>query len=154
MTDPEPKQEQRQTQDLFERILDKVNGDPMKALLAKAKEEIPGEFGVSGSNQELVDHLKKAEAVGSVTRQQVFALLQEAEENGDQTILYYTPKTDAIRDLCSDPDEVAKKLFGEGWRETSSFPYLPRLANGSEVVDFRTHYAGKAKDWLMKVYTF
>lgn len=154
MTEPIIKQELRETQDLFERILDKVNTDPIKALLAKAKEDMPGDFGITGSSQELVDHLKRAKSLGSLTQDQVFALLQEAEENGVQTILYYTPKSDAIRALCSNPAEVAKILFGEGWQVTAGFPYLPRLESGWEVVDFRTPYAGKPKDWLMKVYTF
>ncbi len=156
MTDEStPQQGRPEQQDLFERIYNKVNADPIKALLEKAKEEMPsGDFGISGSNQELVDHLKRAASDRAIARQQIFALLQEAEENGVQTILYYTPKSEAIRDLCSNPEEVAKRLFGADWRTKAGFPLLPRLTSGYEVVDFRSPYAGKGTDWLMKIYTF
>lgn len=155
MGEPGVKQEQRDQQDLFERVFNKVNADPIKALLAKAKENMPkGDFGISGSNQELVDHLKRAVGARAITREDVFDLLQEAEENGGQTILYYIPKSDTVRDLCSSPEEVAKRLFGLGWRTKAGFPLLSHATSGYDVVDFRTPYAGKSNDWLMKVYTF
>ena len=146
--------EESKKQDLFERVLDKVNSDSVKAFLTNAKEEQPGDFGISGSAVELVDHLKSAVSLNCVTRDQVFSLLQEAEENGAQTILYYTPKTDAVRKLLDEPEEVGHRLFGEDWRKKMSFPFLPRLRGGWEIVDFRTPYAGKRKDWILKLYTF
>src|SRR4051794_32208678 len=81
MVEPGAQSEQRDQQDLFERVLDKVNASSIKGLLSRAKEEAPGDFGTSGSNSELVEHLKRAVGVSSVTRDQVFSLLQEAEEN-------------------------------------------------------------------------
>lgn len=146
--------QQHETQDLFERVLDKVNADAIKKLLAEANENQPGDFGTSGSAQELVDHLKRAVSIRSVSQDQVFSLLQEAEENGGQTILYYTPRTDDVRDICCDPSEVARRLLGEEWRAQAGFPLLPRLREGREIVDFRTPYASKSKDWLLKLYTF
>ena len=151
---PATEPEESKKQDLFERVLDKVNSDSVKALLTKLKEEQPGDFGISGTAGELVDHLKNAVRLNCVTREQVFSLLQEAEENGAQTILYYTPKTDAVRKLLDEPEEVGRRLFGEDWRKKMSFPLLPRLRDGWEIVDFRTPYAGKSKDWILKVYTF
>lgn len=139
-------------QDLFERVLDQVNVATVKSFLANAKEVKPGDFGTTGNAEELIGHLRNAVNERSVTRAQVFSLLQEGEENGNQTILYYSPKSDAVRDLCSDPVEVARRLFGG--TETTNFPRLPRLREGWEIVDFRTPYAGNARDWLMKVYTF
>ncbi len=153
MTEPTIKQEPEE-QDLFDRVLDKVNADSIRAALVRAKEDKPGDFGASGTKAELIAHLRRAVALGSMTREQVFSLLQEAEENGGQTILYYSPKSEEVRALCSRPEEVARLLFGEEWRETSGFPKLPRLKSGYEVVDFRTPYGGKANDWLIKVYTF
>ena len=149
-----PDSKQPESQNLYERVIDKVNADSIKALLAKAKDDTQGDFGTSGNTEELVDHLKRAVGVGSLTSERVYSLLQEAEENGGQTILYYVPKTEGTRQLCSDPDEVARRLFGADWRNTAGFPLLPRLDTGWEIVDFRTPYSGKASDWLMKVYTF
>lgn len=155
MTKPvDQKQEPVEQQDLFERILAKVNADPIKVLLAAAKEDAPEDFGTSGTLPELVDHLKRAVALGSVTKERVWGLLQEGEENGGQTILYYAPKDEEVRGLCCRPEEVARRLFGEGWRQGMGFPQLPRLSDGQTIVDFRTPYAGKGEDWLLKIYTF
>jgi len=149
-----PDPNKTESQDLFERVRDKVNADSIKAVLSKAKDDIPGDFGISGNSEELLGHLRDAVNAGSLTTEQVYALLQEGEENGVQTILCYAPKSEETRQLCSDPSEVAKRLFGENWSTSTGFPLLPRLETGWEIVDFRTPYAGKSSDWLMKVYTF
>lgn len=145
---------QTASQDLFERVVDKVNRETIRTALSKAKDATQGDFGVSGGPEDLIGHLRRAVAVGGMTNEQVYALLQEGEENGGQTILYYYPKNEGVRQLCSNPEEVAKRLFGDGWRTTTGFPRLTRLEAGWDIVDFRTPYAGKSSDWLMKVYTF
>jgi hypothetical protein len=148
MADPKPQQ------DLYERVQAKINNDAIKELLSRAKEDAPGDFGTSGKTEQLIEHLRNAVAQRRITIGQVFSLLQEAEENGGQTILYYTPQTKEVCDLCSNPAEVARRLFEGKGEAVAGFPQLPRLSTGYEVVDFRTPYMGKARDWLMKVYTF
>lgn len=141
-------------QDLFERVFAKVNADPLRGLLVEYAEKHPGEIRTSGAKADLVDHLKAAVDAGRVPRERVFALLQEGEENGGQTILYYVPKSKAVRERYSRPEEVAATLFGADWERTQQFPRLPRLTNTYQVVDFRVGYMGKPQDWLMKVYSF
>jgi len=77
-----PDRNKTESQDLFERVRDKVNADSIKAVLSKAKDDIPGDFGISGNSEELLGHLRDAVNAGSLTTEQVYALLQEGEENG------------------------------------------------------------------------
>ncbi|QEL19357.1 hypothetical protein [Limnoglobus roseus] len=140
-------------QDLFERIKGKVNKEPIRQLLLEYKEQHK-DILTGGTQEELVDQLKSAELAGQIPRSRLFGLLQEFEENGNQSLLYYSPATAAIRELCRSPEEVAKLLFGADWRKTQGFPKLARLSGGWEVVDFRTNIPGKPTDWLMKIYTY
>lgn len=140
--------------DLFERLQSKVNKDTIYSLLAEYAQRFPGEIQVSGNKPELIDHLRNAAAIGRIPQEQVFDLLREGEENGGQTVLYYTPKSVAVRERCSRPEELAETLFGANWRQEQKFPKLIGLSSGYEVVDFRVGYMGKPNDWLMKIYTF
>ena len=139
-------------QDLFARIKEKVNKDFVRAFLASIPNEHPEDTQLNANLPELVDQIEAAHAAGRVAREQVLALLQEFEENGNQTLLFYSPSTAAASQLCCTPEEVATRLFGSAWRV--GFPRLIKLDNGWEVVDFRIGLPGKPGDWLMKIYTY
>jgi hypothetical protein len=139
-------------QDLFERVQGKVNKEPVKALLAEYQHLFPGEISTSGNKPELVEQLRDACTVGRIPRTRVFELLRECEENGNQTVLYYSPKTAAAAQACENPMELANRLFGANWHQI--FPRLPRLTSGYQVVDFRIGLRAKPRDWLLKLYTY
>lgn len=139
-------------QDLFERIKEKVNRDFVRAFLAAIPNEHPEDVQLNANLPELIEQIKAAFGAGRVSREKVLGLLQEYEENGNQTVLYYSPISAAASQLCCTPEVVATKLFGSGWR--AGFPRLIKLDNGWEVVDFRIGLRDKPTDWLMKIYTY
>jgi hypothetical protein len=139
-------------QDLFDRVQGKVNKDPLKALLAEYQQLYPGEITTSGNKPELVEQMRAACAIGRIPRDRIFELLREYEENGNQTVLYYSPKTAAAAQACENPEALAVRLFGTDWRHI--YPKLPRLTNGYQVVDFRVGLRDKPGDWILKVYTY
>lgn len=141
-------------QDLFVRVQDKVNLKPLKTFLAEFQGIYPGRIVTTGNQPELIEHLRDVVAQKLIPIERVFNLLRECEENGNQTILYYSPKTAAVRELCRDPEAVAARLFGADWERTQDFPKLVSLANGYEVVDFRVGLPDKPSDWLLKIMTF
>lgn len=141
-------------QDLFERVADKVNRDPIHSLLSEYRALFPGEIQVSGNKADLVAHLRSAVDMGRIPRARVFSLLQDGEENGSQIIMYLRPKTKDVLEKCRNPQKVARELFGKDWAKTKGFPRLTRLTSGWDVADFRIGHLGKPNDWLLKVYTF
>src|SRR5262249_27017983 len=104
--------------------------------------------------ERLLEHLREAVDAGRIPRDRVFALLQDHEENGSQSILYYSPITEAVRERCRDGEGVAQSLFGPDWREEQGFPRLIRLESAYVTVDFRVGLPDKPNDWLMKLYSF
>ena len=72
-------------QDLFDRVQAKVNKEPLKAVLVEYQQQHPGEISTSGVKADLIGHLRDACSIGRIPRERVFALLQEYEENGNQT---------------------------------------------------------------------
>jgi hypothetical protein len=140
--------------DLFDRLGDKVNKDPIREVLVEYRDKYPGEIQVSGNKADLVGHLRAAVTSGRIPRRRAFELLQEGEENGNQIIHYFKPTNDAVLRKCRSPQQVAEQLFGKNWQTTKGFPRLTKLKGGWDIVDFRTPYQEKPNDWLLKVYTF
>lgn len=139
-------------QDLFERVAEKVNKDFIRAFLIEFKPQFPEDIHLEASLGELVGQIKDAVTLGRIPRERVLKLLQEFEENGNQTLLYYLPVSDEISATCRDANGIAERLFGASWRE--EFPKLTRLNNGYSVVDFRIGVPGKPNDWILKIYTY
>ena len=95
-------------------------------------------------------NLRDALTSGAVPMTDVFRLIQDSEENGDQHISYWRipPK---LREML-EFEPVAMRLFGEKWKQTvSKFPSLTLKPESYVVSDFRS-VAGKPLDWVLKIY--
>jgi hypothetical protein len=110
---------------------------------------------VSAKNYEEVveTNLRQAIAEGYVTKDELYGLLREAEENGRQHIFFYRAKEDVA--YYKDPEAVASKKWGKAWRE--QFPQFEFLPRDWVAADFRPTKSGESvdapsEDWILKVY--
>lgn len=140
---------------LCDRIRSKVNVHTLRAFLKLQSEKHQrGEIVIGSTKEEMSHNLNEAISQGLIPIGEAIDLLREGEENGHQTILYYRPKSLKATDLCRQPENIAKSLFGKNWRTSEQFPLLPQLTEGYAIVDFREKYLGKENDWLLKIYTY
>src|SRR5262245_37638483 len=103
-------------QDLFKRVGEKVNRDFIRGLLAEYKPQFTDDIQLDGSLADLVAELRNAVTLGRIPRERALGLLQEFEENGNQTLLYYAPTSDQVIQTCRKPEEIAARLFGQDWQ--------------------------------------
>ncbi len=101
---------------------------------------------------ELVDrNLRQAVEANAIEVEKVFDLIRSSEENGNQHIFYYKPKSKAIADAITF-ESIAQRLWGTKWEETvDSFPAIKLKPNDYQYSDFRKHPT-KPKDWILKIY--
>lgn len=104
------------------------------------------------SKEDLVNrNLRDAISSKSITIDQIFDLIRSAEENGDQHIFYYRPKTKKLAELLS-LEWVARQLWGASWdKQVSNFPSIKLKPNDYRYSDFRI-LPKKPKDWVLKIY--
>ncbi len=104
------------------------------------------------NKDELVDrNLRQAVESGAIEIEKVFDLIRSSEENGNQHIFYYKPKSRAIADALTF-ESIAKQLWRANWKETvDNFPAIRLKPNDYQYSDFRQH-ATKPKDWILKIY--
>lgn len=142
-------------EDLYELILKHCNSEPVKNLLRKYKrdedlsKEKRDDVRISAENyrQIVLENLKTAVERKVIPINDVFGLLQEAEENGSQHIFFYRPKSNAARSSLTKPEAIADGLLGSGW--ASKFPQLRLQPEGYRWSDFRLLQDG---GWLAKMY--
>jgi hypothetical protein len=101
---------------------------------------------------ELVDrNLRQAVEAKAIEVEKVFDLIRSSEENGNQHIFYYKPKSKAIADVLTF-ESIAKQLWGAKWKDTvDAFPAIRLKPNDYQYSDFRQHLT-KPKDWILKIY--
>jgi len=138
--------------DIFELIGQLATAEQIKSLLREYKNEFPEDVYVSGSKTEIIRHLRVAVDRGRIPQNDVADLLQEAEENGDQHILYFKPKSNVVAKKCRDGEEIAKSLWGDEWRKMTKFPRYELVPKSFEWADFRIGLKKKPNDWIAKVY--
>ena len=131
---------------------DPINVGDLVTFLRKYKEDFPDEFHISGTKDQLVDQVRQGVFNRRIEEADVIKFMQEAEENGDQRIFYFVPRSKKILDLCRDGKAIAQLLFGQRWHETQGFPVLTPVRGAYTVADFRVGVRSKPKDWILKVY--
>jgi hypothetical protein len=101
---------------------------------------------------DLVDrNLREAVENRAIKVEEVFELIRAAEENGNQHIYYYKPKSKAIADAITF-ESIAERLWKRNWKETvEGFPAIRLLPNTFQYSDYRRHPT-KPKDWILKIY--
>lgn len=83
--------------------------------------------------------------------ERLYALVQEAEENGRQHIFYYVPASKDAGKVSL--DDVGVRLWGRDWREARTFPVFDLVPNGFVFSDLRVwDQRRKPRDWILKIY--
>lgn len=113
---------------------------------------------VSAENKDtLVDrNLREALEAGAVKVQEVFDLIRSSEENGNQHVFYYKPKTRRIAEGLT-YEAIASQLWGAQWEKmVADFPAIRLKPNDYRYSDFRVKpkrlEEKNPKDWVLKVY--
>ncbi|HEY1189407.1 MAG TPA: hypothetical protein VGE74_17265 [Gemmata sp.] len=101
-----------------------------------------------------LEEIRKAVRAGHLLPEQLVAALQDAEENGNQHIMYYVSVKDKTR-IFADGEAVAQAIFGAtDWYVRQGFPNLASpTGDAFEWADFRIGLPGKPHDWVAKFYT-
>jgi hypothetical protein len=125
--------------------------DQIKTLLRTRK----GEENVrltAESKEDLVQrNLRDAVAGKAIDIAQIFDLIRLAEENGNQHIFYYRPKSKRIGEALTSA-AVAGQLWGANWvNSVAQFPAIRLKPDAFIYSDFRT-LPKKPKDWILKIY--
>lgn len=141
----------KELEDALSLVKDLCTAEQIQALLRTRK----GQEGVriTAENKDvLVDrNLREALEARAIEVEQVFELIRSAEENGNQHIFYYKPKSKAIADAITF-ESIAERLWKRDWKETvEAFPAIKLRPNTYQYSDFRRH-STKPKDWILKIY--
>jgi hypothetical protein len=143
-------------EDLYELILRYCNLEPVQKLIRDYKDmELPKDkaehLKITGKNarEVVTENLKRAVDRKVIPRENVLRLLQEAEENGNQHIFFFTTDNKASLKTLSDRDVIAVKLLGQRWKESGRFPRLRLQPKGYCWSDFRPTGTG---GWIAKLY--
>ena len=129
--------------------------EQVQGLLRQAKDIGEKPVRVSGNFDAVALHLRDAIQTEVVTKQSVYELVGEAEENGNQHIFYFKPKSDRTLETCNDVERVAASILGAEWQSDRRFPRYFINPSGEEWADFRTtrmDESGKS-DWVAKLYS-
>jgi hypothetical protein len=109
---------------------------------------------VSGNKGEVINtHLKSAINSGAIEKSLVYNALCSAEENGNQHIFYYVPKTKGFHVKYSDATAIPLNLLGANWQSQYRFPRFELMPAGIVWSDFRTVKTPDGQfNWILKLY--
>lgn len=126
--------------------------DQVKELLRVAKERNPKKVRITAeSKTDLIQrNLREALESDGIDVDDVYDLVREAEESGNQHIFYFKPRTKAVRDSMSS-ESIGEGLWGKGWAAKKKFPTAETPDNGYDYADFRS-LAKRANHWVLKIY--
>ena len=125
--------------------------DQVRSLLRRRK----GDEGVritSENKQDLVRrNLRDAIGAKAIRLGEVFDLIRASEENGDQHVFYYKPRSKKLADILS-LEHVAKQLWvARSETVLAEFPAI-RVRPNTYVHSDLHSFSKKPKDWLLKIY--
>lgn len=135
---------------LLEIIESQVLSSVIHSLLKEYKDDNKEEIRLSGNKTEMTENLLSAVEKKIIPLSQVYQVIRESEEYGDQYVFLFKCIDQQTKVECSDGEEVAKKIIPAG--ERAKFPKLMKLPNSLEWVDFRAPNRGVANSWLVKLY--
>lgn len=109
---------------------------------------------ISGNKGEVINtNLRDAVNSGAISKAVVYDTLCSAEENGNQHIFYYVPKTKGFQLKYSNGHSIANALLGNGWQDKYHFPKFELIPKGVVWSDFRTAKpVGSEENWTIKLY--
>jgi hypothetical protein len=135
------------------RLVDTLcTADQVKELLRLAKERSPKDVRITAENKtDLIErNLRAAIESGGIPPDRVYDAIRDAEENGDQHIFYFTPKSKTVRDSMA-LESLGDKMWGKHWQEKKKFPTATTPEDGFDYADFRS-FDQKPNHWILKVY--
>jgi hypothetical protein len=131
-------------------VKDFATTEQIQNLLRTRKESVR----ITGENKDqIVDrNLREAIEKRVIDIENVFDLIRDAEENGNQHVFYFKAKSRAIAEALAF-EKVVPRLFGPNWEKKleDEFPQIKLKPNDFKVSDFRQHKK-KPKDWIYKIY--
>lgn len=141
----------KEVDETLDLVHDHATTEQIQALLRtqKGHENVK----ITADNKKLVVYRNLRDAVESraIDIEKVFDLIRDSEENGQQHIFYYKPKTRTIANALTF-DSIAKQLFGKDWEtKLQNFPAIKQRPNTYQRSDFRK-LLKKPTDWILKVY--
>jgi hypothetical protein len=127
------------TAEQIKELLRKRKGDENVRLSAESKEDL------------VHRNLREEISAKAIDIGEVFDLIRLAEENGDQHVFYYRPRTKHLADSMT-YESIARQLWGSAWEKRAGrFPSIRLKPNDYCYADFRT-LSKKPKDWILKIY--
>jgi hypothetical protein len=138
--------------ELFRLVDNLCTADQVQALLRTVKGQKDVRITAENKSALIERNLRAAVTSRALSLDQVYELVRTAEENGNQHIFYYKPKSRVTADSLK-IESVARNLWGADWEKKTSFPDVKLKENGYIYGDFRQwNPAQKPRDWMLKVY--
>lgn len=144
-------------EDLYELVFQNCNLGPVQDLLRRYKndqstpQELRDEIRITGDKAHgiITENLRTAVSRGAIPESEVFALLQESEENGRQHIFFFRPRNPEAIAILSEQERISQSLLGNNWKKSGRLPRLQLQPDGYCWSDFR--YIGEG-GWVAKLY--
>jgi len=138
---------------ILELLVEEATLAELQGLLRTIRQEGTAEVRVPRRREDVRDELRKALAGGIITQERLLEALRDAEENGNQHVMYYSPLKGKGK-LVADGEAVAEAIFErKNWRDQQKFPKLTLIPSTAFTwADFRIGLAGKPHDWVAKFY--
>jgi hypothetical protein len=135
--------------DLFNLVTEFCTFEQIKSVLESARGNKGVRLSAPNKGELLNKNLREALDANALPLERVYDLLRDAEENGDQHVLYFrVPKT---LQKSFTFEEFGNKLALSNTL-TKSFPRLDLVPNGYSIADFRTLEPRRPTDWILKFY--
>lgn len=136
--------------DLLDLIHKYCTAEQITALLRLGKGHKDVRITAESKEQLVNRNLREALDARAIPLDPVFALLREAEENGNHHTFYYRVSRRLIEHLTF--DKVGYALFGKSWPSKTGFPRLTLKPQDYVISDFREYDPKKPRDWVLKLY--
>ena len=135
--------------DLFSLLTELCTFEQIKSVLESARGNKGVRLSAPNKGELLNKNLREALNANALPIERVYDLLRDAEENGDQHVLYYRVPKALQKGLTF--EEFGRKLALPR-ALTQTFPKLDLVPNGYTIADFRTLGPRRPTDWVLKIY--
>jgi hypothetical protein len=125
--------------------------DQIRDLLRTKKGDENVRITAEDKNDLVQKNLRTAVESKAIDIEKLFALIRDAEENGNQHVFYYRAPQRVAEIMTF--EHVGKQIFGKDWEDkVSRFPSIKLKPESYKISDFRRFSERKPKDWILKIY--
>ena len=137
--------------ELFELVDHFCTIDQIKAVLRQAQGNTDVRLSAPTKQEMIQKNLRSALDSYALPIERVYDLVRDAEENGNQHILYYQVAKKLSPNLSF--DAAAGKLWGADWQAKMQFPRFNLVPDKFLYADYRPwNPEKKPSDWVLKLY--